>query len=234
MSVLNIQDLRRSYAASAPVLDGFSLAVETGEVVALLGCNGAGKTTLFRCLLGILEPQGGTVQVFGLDPRVESVAVKQRLGYVAEDQVLPPKMRVGDVVELHRDLFPTWDDHFAADLAKRFSIRRDVRIDKLSKGQARQVALLCAVAHRPELLLLDEPAGGLDPAARREFVAVALELRKDHGTTILFSSHHLDDVERMADRVTLLHEGRLHHDAPLAELRGDGSLEKQFLALLGV
>ena len=232
MPTIDIQDLRRSYAASTPVLDGLSLSVEPGEVVALLGRNGAGKTTLFRCLLGILEPQGGTVRVFEMNPRVDPVAVKQRLGFVAEDQVLPPKMRVGEIVELHRDLFPTWDDHLAADIAKRFSIRRDARIDKLSKGQARLVALLCAVAHRPELLLLDEPAGGLDPAARRDFVEVALELREASGTAILFSSHHLDDVERMADRVALLHEGRLRHDAPLAELPGEEPLEEQFLSLL--
>jgi ABC-2 type transport system ATP-binding protein len=123
------------------------------------------------------------------------------------------------VIALHRRLYPSWDDVLAAELSARFGLSPRQRIGALSKGQARQVALLCAAAHRPELLLLDEPAGGLDPLMRREFLQAAIELLDEGGTTILFSSHYLFDVERLAERVVMLHEGRVLLDSPLDDLR---------------
>jgi len=225
--IVEIDALRRGYATGADVLNEVSFDVEPGQVVALLGRNGAGKTTLIRCLLGMLEAQGGAVRLFGLDPREQPVEVKRRLGYVAEDQILPPFFRVREIIDLHRGLFPTWDDELAERLGKRFLVPPEARIKQLSKGQARQVALLCAVAHRPELLLLDEPAGGLDPAARRNFLETSIELLNEAGTTILFSSHHMSDVERMADRVVMLAEGQVRLDSAMDALR-----ERYALALV--
>jgi ABC-2 type transport system ATP-binding protein len=111
-----------------------------------------------------------------MDPRERPVELRRRVGYVAEDQILPPHMKVGEVLDLHRSLFPTWDAEMARRLADRFDLDPGERIRTLSKGQARRVALLAAVAHRPELLLLDEPASGLDPAARREFLETSIHL----------------------------------------------------------
>jgi ABC-2 type transport system ATP-binding protein len=170
-----------------------SLAIEPGQVVGLLGKNGAGKTTLIRIAMGMLEAQEGSVRLFGMDPREEAVEVKRRVGYVSEDQILPPFLRVGEVIDLHRRLFPTWDEQMERRLCERFELPRSAKIKSLSKGQARQVALLCAVAHRPELLILDEPAGGLDPAARREFLETSIQLLNEAGSTILFSSHYMSD-----------------------------------------
>lgn len=224
MKVLELTGIQRSHARGVPVLAGVDLALEAGEVVGLVGENGAGKTTLLRIALGSLVPQRGTVRLFGLDPRAEPVEVKRRLGYVAEDQVLPPYLRVAQVLDLHRSLYPSWDDALAGELVTRFALDGRARIQTLSKGQARRVAVVCAVAHRPELLLLDEPAGGFDPAARREVLDVVLQLLSEAGTAILFSSHHMQDLERSASRVALLHHGTLLFDRELDALREETTL----------
>ena len=219
MMTIQFDDIHRAYKQGEDVLQGVSFGVAPGEVVGLLGRNGAGKTTLIRIAMGMIEPQRGSARLFGLDPRQEPLQIKRRVGYVSEDQVLPPFLRVGEVIDLHRELFPTWDAEAAEELRQRFSLDTGAKIGKLSKGQARQVALLCAVAHRPELLLLDEPAGGLDPVARREFLETSIRLLNETGSTILFSSHHMSDVERMADRIVMLHGGKVLVDSELHELR---------------
>ncbi len=225
MQIVNFEGIDRAYRKGVKVLDGVSFGVARGEVVGLLGANGAGKTTLLRIAMGMLEPQAGCVNVFGMDPREKPVEVKKRIGYVSEDQILPEFLRVRDVVRLHRGLFPGWDEELARGLGERFNIDPGAKIKTLSKGQARQVALLCAVAHRPELLVLDEPAGGLDPSVRREFLETAIQLLNDEsGTTILFSSHHMADVERMAGRVVMLHEAKVLLNHSLDELRESFSL----------
>ncbi|MCB1163866.1 MAG: ABC transporter ATP-binding protein [Candidatus Latescibacteria bacterium] len=224
MSIVVFDGVTRAYRKGQPVLEDVSFTVEPGEVVGLLGANGAGKTTLLRLALGLLAPQAGALRVFDVDPRQDPLAVKRRVGFVAEDQVLPEFLRVDEVLRLHRGLFPDWDDALAADLFRRFGLDGGARIKQLSKGQARQVALLCAVAHRPPLLVLDEPAGGLDPAVRREFLETAIQLLNESGSTILFSSHHMGDVERLADRVLMLHGARVLIDQPLDALRESFSL----------
>ena len=221
MSVVEFSNIHRAYRRGTDVLDGVSFSVEQGEVVGLLGKNGAGKTTLIRIAMGMIEAQQGSAKLFGLDPRKDAVEIKRRVGYVSEEQILPEFMSVAKVVALHRDLFPTWDDQVAAELLDRFGLSPRAKIRTLSRGQARQVALVCAVAHKPEVLLLDEPAGGLDPAARREFLETSIELLNAAGSTILFSSHYMTDVERMAGRVVMLHDGKLLLDSELDSLRED-------------
>ena len=218
MNVLEVRDLDRGYGGK-PVLGNLDLKMESGEVVGLLGRNGAGKTTLIRLLMGMLAPDAGSVRVFGLDPREDPVAVRRRIGYVAEDQELPPFMTVGGVLDLHRELFPDWCEEAADDFLARFELPVGRKVSDLSRGQARQVALLCAVSHRPELLILDEPAGGLDPVARREFLETSIRLLNETGTTILFSSHHMGDVERMASRLVMIHETQKWIDSPLDDIR---------------
>jgi len=219
MNVLEYDNIHRAYERGRDVLKGISFAIDQGQVTGLLGKNGAGKTTLIRIAMGMIEPQKGTVRVFGKDPRSDALDVKRRIGYVSEDQALPPFLKVEDVIALHRGLFPTWDDDLALELSKRFDLSARARIKDLSKGQARQVALLCAISHRPELLLLDEPAGGLDPAARREFLETSIQLLNESGTTILFSSHHMSDVERMANRLVMIHEGEKWIDSDLDDVQ---------------
>jgi ABC-2 type transport system ATP-binding protein len=224
MSVIAFDDIHRAYKRGQNVLDGVSFTVEAGEVVGLLGRNGAGKTTLIRIAMGMLEPQKGSVTLFGLGPRSHPLEVKRRVGYVSEEQILPPFLRVRDVIRLHRKLFPGWDETLEKSILERFELPLLSRIKTLSKGQARQVALLCAIAHRPEVLLLDEPAGGLDPAVRREFLETAIQYLSESGSTILFSSHYMGDVERLASRIVMLHDGKVLLDNGLDELREEFAL----------
>jgi len=224
MRIVDFENVHRAYTKGVHVLQGISFSIETGQVVGLLGKNGAGKTTLLRIAMGMIDPQQGSAKIFGLDPREQPLEVKSRVGYVSEEQILPPYLRVDQVIALHKGLFPSWDDDLARGVIDRFSIPGSQKIKTLSKGQARQVALLCAVAHRPELLLLDEPAGGLDPAARRDFLETSIQLLNETGTTILFSSHYMTDVERLADRIVMIHDGRVLIDNELDELRESYSL----------
>lgn len=224
MSIVEFNTIHHAYERADPVLEGVGFSIEPGQVLGLLGKNGAGKTTLLRLAMGMMAVQKGSVRIFGLDPREEPLEVKRRVGYVSEEQILPPQLRVRQVLDLHRGVFPDWDDPIGQRLIERFDLRPDTKIKKLSKGQARQVALLCAIAHRPELLILDEPAGGLDPAARREFLETSIQLLNEAGSTILFSSHYMSDVERLADRVVMIHDGKVLIDTELDELRESYSL----------
>ncbi len=217
--IVEFKGVHRSYAKDTPVLDGISFTVDGGEVIGLLGKNGAGKTTLLHVAMGMLEAQDGQARVFGLDPRRDAVEVKRRIGFVSEDQALPSFFTANQVMDVHRGLFPTWDEDLARELMERFALPTGRKVGKLSKGEARQLALLCAVAHRPELLVLDEPAGGLDPHARREFLETSIKLLNETGTTIIFSSHHMTDVERMASRLLMLHEGQIWIDSELEDIR---------------
>ena len=184
--ILELRSVARSFKRGTPVLDGVTFSMSEGEVVGLLGRNGAGKTTLINIAMGLLYPHAGEVRVFGISPTRDPVAVKKRVGYVSEDQVLPASATIAEMIALHRRLFPTWDTALETELLDRFGLAGNTaRIGRLSKGQARQVALLCAVCHRPELLLLDEPAGGLDPVARREFLETSIQLLNREGSAIL-------------------------------------------------
>ena len=226
--VLEFNCIVRSYVADTPVLDGGTFSFYQGEVVALLGRNGAGKTTLINIAMGLLRPDQGSVSVFGMSPFAEPVAVKRRIGYVSENLLLPGGASVAELISLHKRLFPEWDDQFEREMFERFqSLDRNRRIAHLSKGMAQQVALILAAAHRPELLIFDEPAGGLDPAARREFVEIAVQLLNREGTSVLFSTHQMGDVERLASRVVLLDEKQVKLDRDLDALR-----EAQSLALI--
>lgn len=218
--VLEFRNISRSFRKGAPVLSDVSFNVAREEVVALLGRNGSGKTTLIHIAMGMLFPHEGDVRVFGMSPTARPVDVKKRIGYVAEDQVLPPNSNIQELLAFHRYLFKSWDASLEKQLLERFELDGNTwRISQLSKGQARQVALICAVCHRPDLLILDEPAGGLDPAARREFLETSIQLLNRNGTAILFSSHHMGDVERLGGRVVLLDEGRVKLDRQLDDLR---------------
>jgi ABC-2 type transport system ATP-binding protein len=223
-SVLEFHNLVRSYKKNLPVLDEVSFSIEEGEVVGLLGRNGAGKTTLIRIAMGLLYPHSGYVRAFGVSPMADPVGVKKRIGYVAEDQVFPPLSSVSELLSFHRHLFPDWDKSLERQVLRRFDLPIDSNIKNLSKGQARQFALLCAICHRPELLILDEPAGGLDAVVRREFLELSIQLLNQAGTTILFSTHHMNDVERIGARIVLLDRGKVRLDRDLDLLRENTSI----------
>ncbi len=217
--ILEFTNVSRTYPRKPAVLQDVTFRIAPGEIIGLLGRNGAGKTTLINLAMGLLFPDSGTVRVFGLNPTKDPVAVKRRLGYVAENQILPGMVGLAGLIALYRKLFPRWDAALQRQLLERFDLPLKTAVASLSKGQARQAALLLAVCHRPELLILDEPASGLDPIARREFLETAIQLLNREGTAILFSSHHMSDVERLGGRILLLDKGRVRLDSDLDTLK---------------
>lgn len=206
--VIEIDHLRRAFGAKRALEDA-SLRVPRGGVFGLMGENGAGKTTLIRHILGLYEAQSGTVRVFGRNPVEDPVGVLGRLGYLSEERNLPQWMRIEELIAYTRAFYPAWDDTYADELAETFDLDRRQRIRDLSRGQHVRVGLLIALAHRPELLVLDEPSSGLDPVVRRDILEAIIRTVADEGRTILFSSHLLDEVERVSDRVAMLHRGRV-------------------------
>jgi ABC-2 type transport system ATP-binding protein len=201
------------------VLKGLTFRVDPGQVYALLGRNAAGKTTALRILLGFLEPLVGAARVFGVDSRELGPAERARIGYVGEDHRLYPTMRVRDAVAFEADTRPAFRREFAAQALQRCGLAPKQWIPRLSRGQRAQLSLVLAIAAGPELLIFDDPALGLDVVMRRELLDVMIDLLADTGCTVLFSSHFLSDVERVADRIGILHDGALVVDATLDDLK---------------
>jgi len=199
-------------------LQGIDLDVPAGSVFALLGENGAGKTTLIRILTGFLKPTIGTCRVCGLDPTVDALEIRRKIGYVSDSPALYDWMRVGEIGWFTAAFY---DDTFAdryRELLTRYDLPESRKIRHLSKGQRAKVALSLAIAHDPELLILDEPTSGLDPLVRREFLESMVD-RAATGRTVLLSSHQIAEVERVADKVAILRAGRVRLVDDLSELK---------------
>ncbi len=198
---------------------GIDLEVRRGEVFGFVGPNGAGKSTTIRCLIDLLRPSAGRVEVLGLDPRIAGVEVRGRVGYVPGELRLPERMTSGQLVDSIARL------RGGIDLARRDAIVERLQIDlrrrmrDLSSGNRRKIALLLAFVVRPELLILDEPTSGLDPLMQHEFLGLVREARAE-GTTVFLSSHVLSEVQRAADRVAVLRSGRIVAQGTVEDLRG--------------
>jgi len=207
-AVVAIRNVSRHFG-SIKAMDQVDLRVPRGSVFGLVGVNGAGKTTLIRHVLGLLRAETGSVRVFGLDPTVDPVGVLARIGYLAEENDLPDWMRVGELIRYTQAFYPTWDEAYAEHLRRTFDLDPAAKVRHLSKGQRARTGLLLALAHRPEILVLDEPSSGLDPIVRRDILTAIIRTISDEGRTVLFSSHLLQEVERVADHVTMMHQGRI-------------------------
>src|SRR5881227_4466265 len=213
-SVITITDLTRRFGDKT-ALDSVNLSVRRGTVYGLVGANGAGKTTLIKHVLGLLRAESGSVRVFGLDPVADPVGVLSRIGYLSEENDLPAWMRVDELIRYSRAFYPGWDDAYAEDLRRTFALDPAARVGELSKGQKARAGLLVALAYRPELLVLDEPSSGLDPIVRRDILGAVMRTIADEGRTVLFSSHLLEEVEQVADHVTMISHGAIALSASL-------------------
>jgi len=203
------------------VLEDVTFQVARGETFAFLGRNGAGKTTTILMLLGLLKPDSGSVSVLGLDPRRRALEIRRRVGYVAEEQVMFGWMRVSQLLKFVAPFYPTWDEQHARELARRFEVPMKTRVKHLSKGQNRRLALLLALAHRPETVILDDPTLGLDPIMRKEFLRDVVEHLQGSGTTVFLSSHLLHETEPVADTVAILDKGVIVKQSPTEQLRAE-------------
>jgi ABC-2 type transport system ATP-binding protein len=207
-AVVHIGGLTRCFGSKVALRD-VTLEIPRGMVFGLVGANGAGKTTLIKHILGLLRAQRGMVRVFGLDPVRFPVQVLGRLGYLSEDRELSPWMTVAELLRYSRAFYRAWDDRYAEELRRRFQLPTSARVRHLSKGELAKAGLLVALAHRPELLLLDEPSSGLDPIVRREMLEAVVRSVAEEGRTVLFSSHLLDEIGRVSDGVAMIAQGRL-------------------------
>jgi len=216
--VVEVRGLTRRFRRKV-ALDNVDLAVRPGVVFGLVGENGAGKTTLIKHLLGLLKPNAGTARVFGMDPVADPVGVLSRIGYLSEDRDLPNWMRVHELMRYTQAFYPGWDEAFAEDLRETFDLDPDAKVRQLSRGERAKAGLLIALAYRPELLLLDEPSSGLDPVVRRDILGAIIRTVADEGRTVFFSSHLLDEVERVSDILAMIHKGKVVLSAPLDAIK---------------
>jgi len=203
------------------VVDHLKLQVPRGSVFAFLGRNGAGKTTTIRMLLDLLDRTSGISKVLGLDSVKGAREIRRRIGYVAQNEEMYDWMTVKEMLWFCKGFYPGWDDSYAAEMQAKLELPGDQKIRALSRGKQAQLALLLAMAYRPELLILDEPTAGLDVVVRREFLEGVIELIQEEGRTIFFSSHLVHEVERVADWVGIMEAGKLIYCAPLEQLKSE-------------
>jgi ABC-2 type transport system ATP-binding protein len=214
MNLIEVQNLRKRYGSFEAVAD-LSLAVPAGSVCGLLGPNGAGKSSTFKCLTGLARPTSGTISIAGGPPRA---AMFNDVAFVPERSALYQNLTVADHLTIARGSFPRYDERRAKKMLEIFSLDPKKRVRKLSKGQRAAVGLAIAFAMRPTIMILDEPASGLDPIHQRAVLDLIIEAAAS-GAAVLFSSHNVGQVERAADRVVIVKNGRLVVDGDLDELR---------------
>jgi len=201
------------------VLHDLSFAVMPGEVIGVLGKNGAGKTTLLELVLGFTPPTAGEVRVFGHASQRMPGETKRRVGFVPQQDELLDSLSVGDQIRVIASFYPSWDVPLIERLCGEWGIKPQARIKSMSVGERQKLSILLAFGHRPDLLILDEPVASLDPVARRQFLEQLVELSADGERSVVFSSHIVSDIERLANRIWILKEGRLFWQGGLDSLK---------------
>ena len=217
-AAIQLEGLSRAFDAEKAV-DDLCLTVPEGSVFGFIGPNGAGKTTTIRMTVGHLRPSEGTVRTLGIDPWQHDEETRRRVAYVSENMALPGWMTPDSAVRWCAPMYPKWDEHLAGQLLDEFGLRGKGRFWGLSKGQKRSLCIVLALCQGADLLVMDEPASSMDPAARRDFLTRVLDVACEEGRTVFFSSHILSDVERIVDRVGILCAGRLRLEGELDALK---------------
>jgi ABC-2 type transport system ATP-binding protein len=215
---ISSQGLEKIYP-QVRALDGLNLSVPRGAVYGFLGRNGAGKTTTIKTLLGLVRPSGGAAQVLGLDIRKDHLAILERTGFVSETKILFESLSARQLIRFNRGYFPKWSDALAERYAGLFEIPMDRPFGKLSLGNRTKVCHLLALSQGADLLLLDDPTSGLDPVVTDLLMQVLIEDHVNEGRTVFFSSHHLSEVEKIAEWIGIIEAGKLLLEARLEDIR---------------
>lgn len=205
--VITCHQLTKRYPAFT--LQPLDFRVEAGTITGLVGENGAGKSTLIKLILGLLEPDGGELRLFGQETRKGGTALRARIGFVQEAPGLWPLLMPTELGRVVGRFYPSWDGAHFQRLCEHFQLPAKTPFQKMSQGTRMKMALALALSHQAELLILDEPTSGLDPLARRELLDLLLEVVQDERRAVLFSTHITTDLERVADHVAILQQGRL-------------------------
>jgi ABC-2 type transport system ATP-binding protein len=214
---IELQHVTRRFGRTTAVND-LSLRIAPGKSFGFIGLNGAGKTTTIRMMVGLLAPHAGTIRVAGCAVPQQRDEMKHHIGYVPDRPNIYSWMRVAEAIHFCKSIYPSWNDAYVAELLKTFDLELTKRVKHLSKGMAAKLQLLLALGHDPKILILDEPMSGLDPLVREEFLEGLIAAVAERGQTVLFSSHTLSDVQRLADSIGLLHQGRLLFHSPIDQL----------------
>lgn len=206
-NILEVKNLRKEYKNF--ILKDISFNLPKGFIMGLIGQNGAGKTTTIKLLMNLIKADGGQVKIFDLDYKNNEKEIKNRIGYVGEEQIFYQDMSVTWTENFFSRFYDSWDRNKFYELLDRFNINRSKKIKELSKGMKVKLAIALALSHNPDLLILDEPTSSLDPVIRREILDILQEFIQDENKSVLFSSHITEDLERIADYVTYIFEGRV-------------------------
>lgn len=217
-AVIQIEGLEVSYGRTK-VLSSVNFEVPAGSIFGFLGVNGAGKTTTIKTLLGLLRAERGTCRILGMDVKKEVMQIRRKVGYMAEDQRMYGWMTVGQIIKWISNFYPEWDRKFSDHLVNVLNLPKAAKVKNLSKGQNSRLALLLALGHRPEVVILDDPTLGLDPIARKDFLRYVIGLLQSNKVTVFFSSHLLYEIEPVADCVAILHDGKIIKSSKTYELR---------------
>ena len=215
---IHAQHLSKAFG-DKQVLRDLSFNVMPGDVIGVLGKNGAGKTTLLELMLGFTPPTAGEIQVFGHPSRKMPGAVKRRVGFVPQQDELLDSLAVADQISLIASFYPNWNEELVTNLCAAWNINTAARIKTMSVGERQKLSILLAFGQRADLLVLDEPVASLDPLARRQFLEQLVELSTDEGRAVIFSSHIVSDIERLANRIWILKEGQLNWQGDLDTLK---------------
>ena len=212
--VVEVNNLSRSFGKTN-ALDCIDFKASRGKVYGLVGANGAGKTTLIKHLLGLLRAKSGSVKIFSEDPVRNPQGVLKRIGYLSEDRDIPDWMSIDELMGYTSAYHSGRDQSYAAELLNTFSLDPAKKVKTLSRGMRAQVALISAVAHRPDLLVLDKPSSWLDAVVRKDILNAVVRTISEEGRTVIFSSYLLEEVERLSDHVTMIHQGKITLDSSL-------------------
>jgi len=216
---IETQGLTKKYSSHKTAVSALDLQVPISSVYVFLGRNGAGKTTTIRMLMGLLQKTAGRAEVLGFNPDRQPVSIKKRVGYVADNQKMYDWMTVGETINFCSPFYPAWNKALSEDLLKRFELPKTAKVKDLSRGMNGKLALLLALSHQPELLILDDPTSGLDPVVRREFLQGIIEVIHQEAKTVFFSTHIITEAEQIADHVGVLEDGKLLLSQPLDKLK---------------
>jgi ABC-2 type transport system ATP-binding protein len=239
MNIIDIKNLTKTYGKNRGI-DSVNLKINKGEIFGFIGPNGAGKSTTIKTLLNLIFPTSGEAKIFGLDCVVDTVKIKEDLGYVPSEVRYYDNMKVKELIDYAKSFRKNVDNEYVAELCKLFEVELEKSISELSLGNKKKVAIVQAILHKPKLLILDEPTNGLDPLIQQKLFNTLLKL-KEEGTTIFLSSHNLTEVEEFCDRVAIIKEGKIvdvktisdfaHKKVKRITLKSSDNMEKELAAI---
>ena len=219
-TIIEIKELSKSFR-NKNVLNNLSLSIPKGSVYGLLGRNGEGKTTLIKCILGFLKPSSGIVSVLSDNPWDFKEETKEKVGYVPQSDRVYPWLTVRQIIDYTASFYKHWNNQLVNKLLKEWRVDENEKFGLLSEGQAQKVSIILSLGHEPDLLIFDEPVASLDPAARRQFIKTILGIVSDRECTIFFSTHITSDLERVADHVAVLKDGKIDFCGELGQLKDE-------------